>query len=167
MTSLVHATVDSPLGPLVIAATADGLARVVLPHEDAAHAVAAAASALGLRPVEAPLKLAPVRRELEQYFSGRRRVFTVPLDLSTASGFRRRVLERMAELGYGETVTYTELAARAGNARAARAAGHACATNPIPVVVPCHRVLRRDGGLGGYASGLDDKRFLLRLEQVL
>jgi methylated-DNA-[protein]-cysteine S-methyltransferase len=163
---LAYAPVVSPLGRLVVAVSPDGLARVVLPTEDAEAVVAATAAARGLRPSESPRRLAPVARELREYFAGRRRAFTVPLDLFGATGFRRTLLERMAELEYGETVTYTELAARAGNPRAARAAGHACATNPIPIVVPCHRVLRSDGGLGGYASGLEHKRFLLQLERV-
>jgi methylated-DNA-[protein]-cysteine S-methyltransferase len=167
VTTLAYAPVDSPLGRLVVVVSPEGLARIGLPTEDARAVVAASASALGLEPVESPRRVAPVARELREYFAGRRRAFSTPLDLSSASGFRLAVLERMAEIEYGETVTYTELAARAGNARAPRAAGHACATNPIPIVVPCHRVLRRDGGLGGYSSGLDHKRLLLRLEQVI
>jgi methylated-DNA-[protein]-cysteine S-methyltransferase len=166
MSVLAYASLDSPLGRLVLAASPDGLARVVLPTEDAEAVVGATAAARGLRPVESPRRLAPAARELREYFAGRRRAFTVPLDLFGATGFRLALLERMAEIEYGETVTYTELAARAGNPRAARSAGHACATNPIPIVVPCHRVLRSDGGLGGYGSGLEHKRLLLQLERV-
>lgn len=154
------------MGRLVAAVSPRGLARITLPTDDAAALVARTAAALGLRPVESARRVAPVRRQLDEYFAGRRRVFDLPLDLSTARGFHRTVLDRMAEIPYGQVVTYSELAALAGNPRAPRAAGHAGATNPIAIVVPCHRVVRRDGGLGGYGSGLDHKRLLLRLEGV-
>jgi methylated-DNA-[protein]-cysteine S-methyltransferase len=160
VTETSYAEVDSPLGTLLVAATERGLIRIGLPSEEPGDVLAE----LGERVSESPERLDPIRGELEEYFAGRRRAFTMPLDWSLASGFRLSVLEAMSALPYGEVVTYSELAARAGNPRAARAAGHACATNPIPIVVPCHRVVRRDGGLGGYTGGLHIKEFLLRLE---
>jgi methylated-DNA-[protein]-cysteine S-methyltransferase len=108
-----------------------------------------------------------VRRQLDEYFDGSRTAFDVPLDWRLSSGFRREVLHELTAVGYGETVSYQELARRSGRPQASRAVGSAMATNPIPVVVPCHRVLRTGGGLGGYAGGLEAKRRLLTLEGVL
>ena len=112
-----------------------------------------------------PQRLDGVIRQLDDYFAGRRRDFELPLDLRLAHGFRRTVLDELRAVGYGTTVSYTELATAAGRPRAVRAAGSACATNPIPIVIPCHRVLRSDGSLGGYGGGLPAKRALLDLEQ--
>jgi methylated-DNA-[protein]-cysteine S-methyltransferase len=115
--------------------------------------------------VELPKRLDVARRQLEEYFTGRRRTFDLAVDLGLSRGFRRLVLERLhADVGYGETLSYLELATRAGNPKASRAVGSAMATNPIPIVVPCHRVLRTGGHLGGYGGGLDVKRWLLALE---
>jgi methylated-DNA-[protein]-cysteine S-methyltransferase len=146
--------VESPLGQLHVAVSETGLVRIAFPSEHHGR-------------VAGDDRLEAVRRQLDEYFAGDRREFTVPLDLGSASGFRLRALEAMGRLPFGETVTYAELAARAGNPRAARAAGHACATNPIPIVLPCHRVLGSDGGLHGYGGGLHVKEQLLRLEGVL
>jgi AraC family transcriptional regulator, regulatory protein of adaptative response / DNA-3-methyladenine glycosylase II len=158
-----YATVESPIGPLLVAASPSGIVRIGLPSETPGQVLAS----VGPEPVRSSKDLASVRRQLDEYFAGTRREFTLPLDLSPASGFRRAVLDAMSRLPYGETVTYTELAARAGNPRAARAAGHACATNPIPIIVPCHRVIGSDGSLRGYTGGLHHKEFLLRLEGAL
>ena len=158
-----YATVESPIGPLLVAASPSGIVRIGLPSETPGQVLAS----VGPEPVRSSKDLASVRRQLDEYFAGTRREFTLPLDLSPASGFRRAALDAMSRLPYGETVTYAELAARAGNPRAARAAGHACATNPIPIIVPCHRVIGSDGSLRGYTGGLHHKEFLLRLEGAL
>jgi methylated-DNA-[protein]-cysteine S-methyltransferase len=156
MNGLAWGRVDSPFGPLHAGVSETGLARLLLPSE---------AGERGL--LGADGRLEAVRRQLEEYFAGERREFTLTLDLRGATGFRLRALQAMGRVPYGETVTYAELAARAGNPRAARAAGHACATNPIPIVLPCHRILGSDGGLHGYGGGLHMKEQLLRLEGVL
>lgn len=154
MNGIAWGRVESPLGPLHVAVSEAGLARLVFPREPHGRLTAGD-------------RVENVRRQLEEYFAGERREFTLPLDLGSAGGFRLRALEALSRIPYGETVTYAELAGRAGNPRAARAAGHACATNPIPIVVPCHRVLGSDGGLHGYGGGLDVKEQLLRLEGAL
>jgi methylated-DNA-[protein]-cysteine S-methyltransferase len=159
-----YETVASPIGDLLVACTPRGLVRIGLPSEDPDTVLAELARTVSREIAESPRRVARARRELEQYFAGQRREFTIPLDWAGATGFRLRALEAMSRLPYGETVTYGELAARAGNPRAARAAGHACATNPIPIVVPCHRVIGSDGTLHGYTGGLRYKEFLLRLE---
>jgi methylated-DNA-[protein]-cysteine S-methyltransferase len=152
---LAWGRLESPLGILTVGVGEHGLARVLLPGEEA--------------PATGPDDGCTdhARAELEAYFAGRLRRFTVPLDLPAGAGFRPRLLAELRRIPYGETITYGELAARAGNPRAARAAGHACATNPIPIVVPCHRVLGCDGSLRGYAGGPHRKRLLLRLEGAL
>jgi len=114
--------------------------------------------------LHAPARLAPAARQLEEYFSGHRTAFDLPLDLRLSGGFRRDVLTRLREVAYGTTASYASLAAAAGSPRAVRAVGTACATNPLPVVVPCHRVVRSDGALGGYVGGAEAKRTLLTLE---
>ena len=119
------------------------------------------------RVVEAPSYFDAVRSELEEYFQGRRTSFDLPLDWSLTGGFGRRVLEHTARIPYGEVSTYKEMAAAAGSPRGARAAGNALGSNPIPIVVPCHRVLHSGGGLGGYGGGLDHKVFLLKLEGAI
>lgn len=154
-----YTTVDSPVGPLLVAASAKGLVRVDYRGEDALEEVASNVSPRILRGT-----LDSERRELEEYFDGRRRTFGVPVDWSVVRGFTRKVLRQTARLGYGETTSYGEVARRAGSPRAARAAGNALGSNPVPIVVPCHRVVHAGGGLGGYGGGLDRKRFLLDLE---
>jgi methylated-DNA-[protein]-cysteine S-methyltransferase len=117
--------------------------------------------------IEAPARLDPVRTELDSYFEGRLRRFESPLDWRLSRGFRREILNETARIPFGQTLSYAEIAKRAGSPRAHRAAGSALGANPIPIIVPCHRVLRSDGGLGGYGGGLDVKRQLLRLEGAL
>lgn len=156
------ATVDSPLGPLLLASTPRGLVRIAFhPFDEVMEELAGRISP---RVLEAPRRLDPVRRELDEYFERRRRRFEAPLDWSLTGGFTRRVLEAAGRIPYGDVATYREVAAGAGNPRATRAAGRALGANPVPIVVACHRVVRSDGGLGGYGGGLDRKRFLLGLE---
>lgn len=161
---VAYRTVDSPIGSLLIAATDRGIARVAFASEGHDAVLESLATRLSPRILRAPARLDAVARELDEYFAGRRTSFDLPLDLSLAKGFRREVLEHLRRIGYGCTETYTEVAAAAGSPRAVRAVGSACATNPLPVIVPCHRVLRSDGSLGGYLGGLDAKRALLELE---
>jgi methylated-DNA-[protein]-cysteine S-methyltransferase len=164
---VAYALVDAPVGRLVAVMTRRGLAR--LAYEDANGGldaiVEAIAARLSPRVVEAPARADGVRRELDEYFDGRRRSFGVPVDWALVGGpFTRRVLEATAAIGFGETSTYAEVAARAGSPRGMRAAGNALGSNPIPIVVPCHRVLRTGGGLGGYTGGLHRKELLLGIE---
>ena len=165
---VAYATVDSPLGPLVVAATPRGLVRLAYTGSGGeGEVVEDLAGKLSPRILEAPERLDDVRRELDEYFEGRRADFDVPIDWSLTRGFTGEVLRQTARIAYGKTSTYAEVAGRAGSPRAVRAAGNALGSNPIPVVVPCHRVLRTGGALGGYTGGVERKEFLLRLEGVL
>jgi methylated-DNA-[protein]-cysteine S-methyltransferase len=165
---VAYATVDSPLGPLVVAATPRGLVRVAYsgfrPDSEVLEDLAGKVSP---RLLEAPARLDAVRRELDEYFDGRRTDFDLPIDWALTRGFTSRVLQATARIAFGSTSTYAEVATRAGSPRAVRAAGNALGSNPLPVVVPCHRVLRTGGALGGYTGGLERKEYLLRLEGVL
>lgn len=162
---VAYATVDSPFGTLLVAKTPRGLVRIGLPNEDTDELLTNLAGRISPRVLEAPAGLDEERREMEDYFGGRRHDFELPIDWQLSHGFLLRARQRIAAIPYGETRTYTDLARAAGNERAVRAAGSACSRNPIPLVVPCHRVLRSDGGLGGYAGGLAMKERLLDLEQ--
>jgi methylated-DNA-[protein]-cysteine S-methyltransferase len=155
---------DSPVGPLLLAATEQGLVRVAYAREDHDAVLQALADKISPRILQAPARLDPAARELEEYFAGRRHAFDLPLDWRLSAGFRRTVLEHLAEIGYGHTASYAAVARLAGNPKAVRAVGTACATNPMPVVVPCHRVVRSDGSMGGYLGGADAKQTLLTLE---
>ena len=157
-------TVDSPVGALLLAATPAGLARVAYACEDHQRVLADLAARISPRVLRAPGRLDAAARELEEYFAGRRQAFDLSLDLRLAKGFRRDVLGHLPDIRYGSTASYAALAAAAGNPRAVRAVGSACATNPLPVVVPCHRVVRSDGALGNYVGGVAAKRILLDLE---
>jgi methylated-DNA-[protein]-cysteine S-methyltransferase len=161
---VAYARVDSPLGRLLVAATAAGIVRLAYENEAADAVLDELAVRVSPRLLEAPARLDGARRQLEQYFSGERTRFDLPLDWALSGGFRRRVLEATVGIHYGATATYRTVATRAGSPRAVRAAGSALATNPIPLLVPCHRVVRSDGGLGGYRGGLGRKAELLRLE---
>jgi methylated-DNA-[protein]-cysteine S-methyltransferase len=156
---------DSPIGPLTLAATPEGVVRVGFGDED--RMLTDLAAHVSARIVRLPARLDDVRRQLDEYFAGRRRRFEVPLDRRLSHGYRLTVLERLSAVPYGRTVSYKELAERTGNPKASRAVGTAMATNPIPIVVPCHRVLRTGGALGGYGGGLDAKVWLLRHEGAL
>lgn len=159
------ARVDSPLGPLVVSATGAGLLQVSFRAPD--EALDEVARRVSPRILEAPARLDAVRRQLDEYFEGRRHQFDLALDRALSRGFRAAVLAELERVPWGATVSYAELARAVGNPKAFRAVGSAMATNPIPVVVPCHRVLRSGGDLGGYAGGLDAKRWLLAHEGVL
>jgi methylated-DNA-[protein]-cysteine S-methyltransferase len=162
-----YARVDSPLGPLLAAATPRGLAALTYADAGVEPVLERLAAGISPRVLEAPARLDPLRRELDEYFAGRRREFDLPVDLTLMRGFGRRILEATAAIPFGETRSYREVAAGAGNPKATRAAGNALGHNPIPIVVPCHRVLRTGGALGGYTGGLEKKEALLRLEGVL
>jgi methylated-DNA-[protein]-cysteine S-methyltransferase len=164
---VAYATADSPFGPLLLAQTRRGLVRVGLPNQDSDELLADLAERVSPRVLEAPASLDEARRELDLYFEGKLDHFDLPLDWRLSSGFRQRVLRSINRIPYGETRSYTEMARKAGNERAVRAAGSACGSNPIPLVVPCHRVLRTGGALGGYGGGLPMKQALLELEGVL
>jgi methylated-DNA-[protein]-cysteine S-methyltransferase len=162
---VAYTTVDSPVGRLLVARTRKGLVRLsyggTYPEDKVLQELA---EDISPRMLEAPAQLDEVRRELEEYFEGRRTEFGVPVDWRLTHGFCRRVLRRTAAIPYGHVSTYKQVAGEAGSPRAARAAGNALGANPIPIVVPCHRVLHSGGGLGGYGGGLDRKEFLLELE---
>ena len=164
---VAYTSADSPFGPLLLASTKRGLVRVGLPNQDSDELLADLAARVSPRVLEAPAELDEVRRELDLYFAGKLDHFDLPLDWRLSSGFRRRVLRAIDRIPYGQSRTYREMARRAGNERAVRAAGSACGSNPIPLVVPCHRVLRTSGALGGYGGGLPMKQALLELEGVL
>jgi methylated-DNA-[protein]-cysteine S-methyltransferase len=163
---VAYTTTDSPFGPLLLATTSRGLVRVGMPNQDREGLLVDLVARVSPRVVEAPSQLEQARRELDLYFEGRLRDFSLPLDWRLTRDFRRKVLRATARIPYGETRSYMQMAARAGNERAVRAAGTALGSNPIPIVVPCHRVLRTGGGLGGYGGGLPMKQALLRLEGV-
>lgn len=164
---VAYTTADSPFGPLLLAQTRRGLIRVGLPNQDADELLVELAERVSPRVLEAPKELDEVRRELDLYFDGKLDRFDLPLDWRLSGGFRQRVLRAINRIPYGQTRSYTEMARKAGNERAVRAAGTACGSNPIPLVVPCHRVLRTGGALGGYGGGLPMKEALLQLEGVL
>jgi methylated-DNA-[protein]-cysteine S-methyltransferase len=159
-----YRVVDSPVGPLLLAATEAGLVRVAYAREDHDQVLAELAAAVGPRVLRAPARLDTAARQLEEYFAGTRREFAVPLDLRLATGFRRQVLAHLPAIGYGRTETYAQVAMAAGSPRAVRAVGTACARNPLPVVLPCHRVVRSDGQAGQYLGGAEAKLTLLALE---
>ena len=161
---VAYRTVDSPLGPLLVAATDQGLVRLAYQREDHEAVLQTLADQVSPRLLHAPRRLDDAARQLGDYFAGRRREFLLPLDLRLSRGFRRQVLDHLVTIGYGLQESYAAVANLTGHPRAVRAVGSACATNPIPIIVPCHRVLRSDGSLGGYVGGLAAKQALLRLE---
>lgn len=157
-------TIDSPVGALLLAATPKGLVRVAYDSEDHDRVLETLSQQISPRVLRAPKRLDVAARELEEYFQGQRRSFDLPLDLSLSRGFRLLVQQHLPSIGYGQTRSYRQVAELVGNPKAVRAVGTACATNPLPVVVPCHRVLRNDGTLGGYVGGTVAKTTLLNLE---
>jgi methylated-DNA-[protein]-cysteine S-methyltransferase len=161
---VAYRTVDTPVGPLLLAATTDGLVRVAYECEDFDRVLDVLANRVSPRVLRAPKRLDDAATEIEEYFAGRRTGFDLPLDYALSSGFRQLVQRHLPHIAYGHTQTYKDVAAIVGNPKAVRAVGSACATNPLPVVVPCHRVLRTDGSLGGYIGGLEAKSALLTLE---
>ncbi|MFY0409194.1 methylated-DNA--[protein]-cysteine S-methyltransferase [Solicola sp. PLA-1-18] len=163
---VAYRVLDTPVGPLLLAATDRGLVRVAYAVEDHDVVLATLAGQVSPRVLEAPARLDDVAREVDEYFAGARRAFDVPLDLRLARGFRRTVLDHLRDVAYGTTASYGALAAASGSPAAVRAVGTACARNPLPVVVPCHRVVRADGSLGQYVGGADAKLALLTLESA-
>jgi len=161
---VAYRTVDTPIGPLLLAATEQGLLRVAFERQDHAAVLAGLADTVSPRILAAPARLDAVARQLDEYFTGDRRAFDLALDFRLTKGFRRAVLAHLMDIPYAATESYTQVATAAGSPKAVRAVGTACATNPLPVVVPCHRVIRADGSLSGYAGGPDAKRTLLTLE---
>jgi methylated-DNA-[protein]-cysteine S-methyltransferase len=158
-------TVDSPFGALLLAATPRGLVRIAFAREGHDEVLARLATDVSSRLLRSPARLDAAARQLDAYFAGRRRAFDLPIDLRLARGFRHRVLEHLRAVPYGATTTYAALATAAGSRAAARAAGSACRANPLPLVVPCHRVVRSDGSIGEYLGGTAAKRALLELER--
>jgi methylated-DNA-[protein]-cysteine S-methyltransferase len=161
---VAYRALDTPVGTLLLAATETGLIRVAYANEGHDRVLATLAARVSPRILHAPKRLDTAARQLEEYFAGRRRGFDLPLDFRLSRGFRRLVLDHLSDIAYGHTASYAAVAAAAGNPRAVRAAATACATNPLPVVVPCHRVVRADGSVGGYVGGPAAKQTLLRLE---
>jgi methylated-DNA-[protein]-cysteine S-methyltransferase len=164
---VAYGVADSPLGPLTVLITPRGLARISYAHEAVEEQLADAAARLSPRVLRAPERTDGVRRQLDEYFAGRRRDFDLPIDWRLVRGFAGAVLQATARIPFGSVSSYREIAAAAGSPNAYRAAGNALGSNPIPIVVPCHRVLHAGGGLGGYTGGLGRKRYLLGLEGVL
>jgi methylated-DNA-[protein]-cysteine S-methyltransferase len=163
---LAYTTMESPIGVLLLAATPAGLVRVAFAAQDHEAVLEDLAARVSPRVLRAPRRLEGAVREFEEYFAGTRRGFDVPLDWRLSHGFRREVLAHLGEIRYGTTESYAEVAQAAGNPRAVRAVGSACATNPLPIVVPCHRVVRSDGSFGHYAGGEAAKHLLLALESA-
>jgi methylated-DNA-[protein]-cysteine S-methyltransferase len=158
--------VDTPVGTLLVATTERGLCRIAY-DADPELELARLAGAFGLRVLRSPQPVERARRQLDEYFSGSRQRFDLPVDLALQADFNRRVLRELARVPYGEVVTYGQLAARAARPRAARAVGTVMNRNPLPIVLPCHRVIGSTGKLVGYAGGLERKETLLRLEGAL
>ncbi|MET8849546.1 methylated-DNA--[protein]-cysteine S-methyltransferase [Amycolatopsis sp. NPDC004625] len=161
---VAYRTLDTPVGSLLLAATGRGLVKVAFDRQDHDAVLLALAAEISPRILRAPSRLDAVTRQLDEYFTGQRRDFDVPLDFRLARGFRLAVLEHLPEISYGHTESYAQVAAAAGSPKAVRAVGTACALNPLPVVVPCHRVVRSDGSYGQYAGGEEAKRTLLTME---
>jgi methylated-DNA-[protein]-cysteine S-methyltransferase len=163
---VAHGSYDSPLGPLTVFVTARGLVRLSYPGEGLDRQLDELAAVISPRVLAAPERTDEVRRQLDAYFGGTRHDFDVPIDWRLVRGFAGDVLRATARIPFGAVSSYREIATKAGSPNAYRAAGNALGSNPIPIVVPCHRVLHAGGGLGGYTGGLDRKRFLLRLEGI-
>ncbi|HEU4863483.1 MAG TPA: methylated-DNA--[protein]-cysteine S-methyltransferase [Candidatus Limnocylindria bacterium] len=164
---VAYGSYDSPLGPLTVFVTPRGLVRLSYPGEPIDDQLDELAAFISPRVMAAPERTDDVRRQLDSYFGGTRRDFELPIDWRLMRGFRADVLRATARIPFGSVVSYRDVAAAAGSPNAYRAAGNALGSNPVPIVVPCHRVVHAGGGLGGYTGGLERKQFLLRLEGVL
>lgn len=161
---IFYRIVDSPIGALLLASTAGGLTRVAFGVEGLDAVLDSLATKISPRIVKAPQRLDDVAREIDEYFAGQRTEFDIAVDLRLTSGFRREVVSQLSQIPYGKTASYAAVAALTSSAKAVRAVGTACATNPIPIVIPCHRVVRSDGAIGNYLGGTEAKRVLLDLE---
>ena len=161
---VAYRTIDSPVGALLLAATGEGVVRVAFDCEGHDDVLAALSDRVSPRILNAPARLDAVAQQLDEYFAGRRTSFDVALDFRLAAGFRRSVLEQLRRISYGKTASYAEVAVKTGHPKAVRAVGTACALNPLPLVVPCHRVVRSDGAAGNYRGGAQAKLTLLALE---
>lgn len=163
---IAYRTVDSPIGPLLVAASTVGLVRVAFEREDHDAVLARLAIVISPRILRSSRRTDDVARQLDEYFAGRRRRFDVPVDLQLVRGFRREVISHLREIAYGSTESYATVAKAAGHPTAIRAVGSACSHNPVPVVVPCHRVVRSDGTIGQYLGGTEVKAALLAMESA-
>ncbi len=163
---IAYRTVDSPIGPLLVAASTVGLVRVAFEREDHDAVLARLAIVISPRILRSSRRTDDVARQLDEYFAGRRRRFDVPVDLQLVRGFRREVISHLREIAYGSTESYATVAKAAGHPTAVRAVGSACSHNPVPVVVPCHRVVRSDGTIGQYLGGTEVKAALLAMERA-
>ena len=166
LVDIAYRVVDSPIGPLLVAASSTGLVRVAFESEGHDAVLDRLAGQISPRIMRMPARTDDVARQLDEYFAGRRHAFDVPLDLQLVSGFRRTVISHLPDIAYGSTASYKAVAAMAGNPTAVRAVGSACSHNPVPVVVPCHRVVRSDGSIGNYLGGVDAKAALIALESA-
>lgn len=164
---IAYRTMDSPIGKLLVASTNQGLVRVAFEREDFDKVLDSLAKKVSPRLLESPGSLDSIAVELDEYFAGTRRSFNIRVHYALSAGFRQVVQRHLPNIGYGDTQTYKQVAELVGNPKAVRAVGTACATNPLPIVIPCHRVLRSDGGLGGYLGGLEAKTTLLDLESAV
>ena len=164
---VAYGTLDSPLGELTVFVTPRGVLRIAYPNEPGEAVFDEVADRVSPRVLRAPARTDAARRELDSYFAGTRRSFDLPIDWSLVRGFATAVLRATVDVPFGQVTTYGSVARAAGSPHAARAAGNALGSNPIPIIVPCHRVLHADGGLGGYSGGLERKRLLLHLEGSL
>ncbi|WP_433894261.1 methylated-DNA--[protein]-cysteine S-methyltransferase [Streptomyces sp. CA-111067] len=163
---VAYRTLDTPAGSLLLAGTEAGLVRIAFAVQDHQAVLRQLSDKVSPRVLHAPGRLDDAARQIDEYFARRRRRFELPLDWRLSKGFRRDVLAHLPEIGYGRTESYTQVATASGSPRAVRAVGTACATNPLPLVVPCHRVVRSDGSPGQYAGGADAKLLLLDLESA-
>ena len=161
---VAYRTLETPVGLMLLAATDQGVVRVAFDRENHDAVLETLGTRISPRILRAPARLDALARELDEYFAGKRRTFDLPLDLRLTAGFRRSVIEHLPDIRYGDTESYAEVARATGRPNAMRAVGTACATNPLPLVVPCHRVVRSDGSFGNYAGGPEAKRILLTLE---
>lgn len=161
---VAYRTVDSPFGPLLVAATPEGVVRVAFAREDHDAVLATLATAISPRILRSGRRTDDAARQLDEYFTGHRRSFDLPVDLRLLDGFRRTVISHLRDIAYGSTESYAAIAAAAGNPNAVRAVGSACSHNPVPVVIPCHRVVRSDGTVGQYLGGPEAKAALLAME---
>jgi len=167
LVDVAYGQADSPFGPLTVATTDRGLVLLAYPELSLDGVLERLAAEISPRVLEAPARVEPVRRELDEYFAGRRTRFEQPVDWRLVrGGFFEAILRATAEIDYGQTITYRDVAERAGNVKAVRAAGNGLGSNPVPIVVPCHRVVATGGGLGGYTGGVERKRALLELEAL-